>query len=284
VAKKPSNPETPAERFHKAATDLVRFHERQTKKVKLSAADSKRQLALKSAFSNVSAALRAQDTTGTSLPVEITDFFGRVSAGLVNAQRNLDDQSREYLKTVATQPYALPSIFRIPKVSAEMKFAVDTTQTKGITFLFYKDQTTAEQLHQQTVQFDIVAAPPPPDLIAPPALASIVRLKSDRQGIFKVTGTLPAAVLSDFDRVIVLEIIDTLQNALPNTATRQYLLSFADAARNLGLWWLQIVTSTGAATLAAVLKFGAPDSSLGSLQQFIAAAGDHQKEFLAKLP
>ncbi len=200
----------------------------------------------------------------------------------MQAQRNLDDQSADYLKTVAAQPHALPSIFRIPKVSAELRFALDTKQNKGFNLIFFNDQQSAEQLNQQTIQFDIVAAPPPPNFVPPPALANIVRLKSDRQ-VIQAKINLPAGV-DDFDRVIILEIIDTLQQISDASASRQYFLLFADKAGKLGIWWLQIVLKTGATIFSSVLSFGTPDQSLASLRAFIARAGDLQKDFLSKLP
>jgi hypothetical protein len=282
MVKKSAKPEKPARGSHKAKKKSVRYDRQQGKKgAKLSAADSK---PAERSPNKLGTTPKAPPENHDTKSVDIAEFFALIAAGMVNAQRSLDDQSREYLKTMAAQPHALPSIFRIPKVSAEMKFATDTRKDEGFNLLFYKDQNSAEQLHQQTVQFDIVSAPPPPDLIAPSALASIVRLKSDRQAILKAVGALPAAVLNDFDRVIILEVIDTLQKAAPVAVTRQYSVWYADAAGNLGQWWLQIVTSTAAAVLAAVLPFGPVGAPLRSLQSFISSAGDHQKDFLAKLP
>jgi hypothetical protein len=283
MAKRPVKHTTPVDRMQKAATDLVRFHERRSKKAgALSATATKRQKALLANFEAAADLVRMTATPSPPEAVDIVDFFNKVSAGVVNAQRNLDEQSADYLKTVAAQPHALPSIFRIPKVTAEMKFALQTSKKTGIDLLFYKDLTQAQELNQQTLQFDIVAAPPPPNLMAPPALVSIVRLKSDRQMIQKAVG-LPASV-SDFDRVIILEIIDRLQNGMSGTATRQYVLLFADGDGRLGLWWLQIVMTRGASKFGAILPFTVPDPSLASLQTFVSAAGDSQKDFLSKLP
>lgn len=290
MAKKKSLPSTSTGRFREAASELIRFHEEELrKKGKLSASALKRQSTLRAAFEKADEALLADsDGAPPSLPLDMTEFFAKVSAGVVDAQRNLDDQSLDYLKTVAAQPHALPSIFRIPKVSAEMKFAINTKDSKTVGFLFYKGQTEAEQQHQQTVQFDIVSTPPPPGFIPVPAVAGIVRLKSDRKDILDriARGPLPGdpngALRNDFDRVIILEIVNTFHTLLSATATKQYLLSMADASGNLGLWWLQIDNATQ--VLSSILSFAAPDASLASLRQFIAALGDAQKTFLASLP
>lgn len=280
--KREPKPQDPVYRLHKATMDLVRFHEQRSKKAGvLKPADSERALLLKNEFLDAAKAVKRADEPD-QFSVDVADFFARVSAGLVQAQRNLDDQSANYLKAVAALPHALPSIFRIPKVSAEMKFALDTSQDKGLNILFFKDQTKAEELHQQTVQFDIVSAPPPPNFVPPPAVSNVVRLKSDRQTI-QTNSNLPPGV-NDFDRVIILEIIDTLEKTSNHTASRRYLLLFADTAGNLGIWWLQVLIKTEAATFATVLHFGIPDASLASLVTFISGAGDVQKDFLSKLP
>jgi hypothetical protein len=282
VATRKTRHETPAERFQGTAAELIKFHEQRGKKAgKLGPAAAKKLVTLEESFHQAAAVMKAATPPAGPPAVDISDFFGNISAGLVRAQRNLDDQSSDYLKTVAAQPHALPAIFRIPKVSAELKFALDTTKKNGVNLIFYQDQTSAEELHQQTVQFDIVATPPPPDLVASPTLSSIVRLKSDRQAIQK-TAALPAGV-GDFDRIIILEMIDTLQNAAPDTATRQYVLLYADAT-NLGVWWLQVLKSTGTGTAATILPLGPVAAALASLQSFVAAAGDRQKAFLASLP
>jgi hypothetical protein len=283
-SKRTKKPQTPADRLHKTAFDLVRFHEQRSKKAgALPPAESRQALLLKTDFLDAAKAFKAtKDKDGDPPSLDIGDFFGKVSAGVVQAQRNLDDQSADYLKTIAAQPNALPSIFRIPKVSAELKFALDTTNDKGLNLIFFKDQQRAEQLNQQTIQFDIVSAPPPPNFTPPPALANIVRLKSDRQTI-QSNSKLPPSV-NDFDRVIILEIIDTLQKTSDDSAARRYLLLFADKGGNLGIWWLQVLLKTGAATFSTVLSFGVPDPSLASLQAFISGAGDLQKDFLSKLP
>ena len=224
----------------------------------------------------------AAGSTGGFQQFDLPLFFSQVSSGLVNAQRNLDDQSADYLKTIANRPHALPTTFRIPKVSAEFKFALDTTKGSGVNLIFFQAQKTAEEQHQQTVNFDIVAVPPPTGLVAPPAQASIVRLKSDRADILKAATSLPDPVVTDFDRVIILEIIDSLNNASPDTASRQYFLLYVDsggANSKFNAWWLQIMTKSGVATFAAILTGAALDPTL---RTFTAAAGDRQKQFLSQ--
>ena len=283
MAKKNPPVTTPEVRLKKAASDLKMFHDRllTANQIQLSPAQQKRKKTLDSQFEAAHESIRASSAPEKPEPVEITKFFTRVAQGLVTAQQNLDDQSKEYLMQVAAQPHALPAIFRIPKVSAEMKFAVDTTATTGVNLIFYKDQNQAHTLNQQTVTFDIVSAPPPPGFVMPPAAVTFVRLKSDRAQILTAIGaSLSAAILADFDRVLILQIVDTTQPAPPN---RQYLLGYANSANSLGIWWLQVTTGTPAQAVP-VLPFGSATAALASLRVFFSTLGDHQKAFLATLP
>lgn len=284
LAKKKNTPRSPADNFHSAATDLIQFLDRRSSKAgQPSRAFTKRRNVLQQNFKTAAATMLATSATDPTQPsIPVGSFFSMLSAGLIDAQRNLDNQSAAYLDGAASQPHVLPSIFRIPKVSAEMKFAYDASQTTGFNLLFYQDQQRAEEQHQQTIQFDIVAAPPPPNLVAAPAIVGIVRVKSDRQAIQKAA-VLPTTV-TDFDRVIILELIDTLQSAATATGARQFVLFYADATGALGAWALQIVTSNGTSSpTGTILSFGPAAPSLATLQSFLSSAGDRQKAFLASL-
>ena len=102
-------------------------------------------------------------TPGAASPMQLENFFQMVGEGVVPAQQKLEDQSQQYLNT--RPDFSLPSVFRIPKVGAEIQFAMETTETKGFNVFVYGSQDTRQQSQQHKVSFDIIAAPPPPDIM-----------------------------------------------------------------------------------------------------------------------
>ena len=57
------------------------------------------------------------------------------------------------------------TLFRIPRVTAELKCSLETTHNKGINVVFYSERNDIRELHQQTVQLEVVSVPVPPDYI-----------------------------------------------------------------------------------------------------------------------
>jgi hypothetical protein len=102
-------------------------------------------------------------TPGAATPMQLENFFQMVGEGVVAAQHKLDEQSQQYLNT--RPDFSQPSVFRIPKVGAEIQFAMESTQTKGFNVFVYGSQDTRQESQQHKVSFDIIAAPPPPDLM-----------------------------------------------------------------------------------------------------------------------
>ena len=86
----------------------------------------------------------------------LEDFFGRVGDSLITAQRQLDARARSQLAEGGDPELA--TLYRIPKVSAELKFALEEVGKGGINLLIYRQGTEASTLNQQTVQFDIAVA------------------------------------------------------------------------------------------------------------------------------
>jgi hypothetical protein len=144
----------------------------------------------------------------------LESFFSAVGAGVINAQRELDKHSIEYIQdtiqqhangmssalekpadrgsgqikgeSVTEKPgdwNALPmppnaAMFRIPKVTAEFKFAVEQTLTKGINVIFYSNKVESQSLQQQTATIEVVSVPLPPNYRPPapaPAPAPLAR-------------------------------------------------------------------------------------------------------------
>lgn len=96
--------------------------------------------------------------------LDISDFFQSVGQGLVAAQEDLDDRTLNSLRK--PRPHAAPAVYRIPKVTAEIQFALRSTKSKKFGILLFREGKEEEAQRQHKVTFDIVAAPPPPDVLA----------------------------------------------------------------------------------------------------------------------
>jgi len=96
--------------------------------------------------------------------LDISDFFQSVGQGLVAAQEDLDDRTLKSLRK--PRPHAAPAVYRIPKVTAEIQFALRSTRSKKFGILLFREGKEEEAQRQHKVTFDIVAAPPPPDVLA----------------------------------------------------------------------------------------------------------------------
>lgn len=103
-------------------------------------------------------------TPGASTPMQIKDFFDSIGTGMVAAQQTLDDQSLDYLKS--RPGFTLPSVFRIPKASAEIQFAIETEQEQKFNVIVYGASDSRQQSQQHKVSFDIVSVPPPAEVLA----------------------------------------------------------------------------------------------------------------------
>lgn len=96
-----------------------------------------------------------------SKPSSIEEFFEAVGSGARKAQEALDLESLEYMKN--RQSFAPETMYRIPKVSANLKVGMTVSEDKQINFLVIKSGSETSRTLEQEISFDIVSAPPPPD-------------------------------------------------------------------------------------------------------------------------
>lgn len=110
---------------------------------------------------------------------DIADFFDAIGSGVIGAQKRLDRASQQYVisalrkqtqgaedGSLATAPIAAnASMFRIPRVTAELKCSLETSRDKKLNLVFYSDRTDVKELHQQTISLEVVAVPVPPDYL-----------------------------------------------------------------------------------------------------------------------
>jgi hypothetical protein len=219
---------------------------------------------------------------------DFADFFLKVGKGLVDAQRKMDSESLVYLQEVSSQPHVLPTIFRIPKLSANVKFALTQEQDKSVGIIFYKDETKAQTLNQQSVEFDIVSVPAPAQLSSPLSVTLILS-KTQRQEILKAVGDyrVPGdttgantearlglrAALANPDQIIIYS---------PSVEGNFYLaFANADLEQNVGFWFA--ILNSSPSQVLAIRKYGDVGAAgLVSLRDFILAQGRKQAEFLSR--
>lgn len=110
---------------------------------------------------------------------EIADFFDAIGSGVIGAQKRLDRASEAYVASTLRQQKAElesgtpateviapnASMFRIPRVTAELKCSIETNRDKKLNLVFYSDRTDVKELHQQTISLEVVAVPVPPDYL-----------------------------------------------------------------------------------------------------------------------
>jgi hypothetical protein len=156
--------------------------------------------------------------------IEFGDFFSKVGDSLVSAQRGLDRQTREYLREDPVHP----SAFRIPKLTAEFKFAMESKSKDQFNVLFFGSSDEERKRQQHRINFEVVAAPPPAAYLAKmggiPLSGALLRHPADRNEVQRVLAawlesmegvpvgpnklTLMEDVqsfLTSFDQVLVLE-------------------------------------------------------------------------------
>jgi hypothetical protein len=179
----------------------------------------------------------------------------------------MDQASREYLKSVAASPYLLPSVYRIPKLTAQMKFALTKEKEKGFNIFFFGNETKAQTMHQQSVEFEVVSAPPPMPGQPPPFLYEPVLARPRRAEILellKSVGAPPSLTGAPFDCVLILA-----------TDANSYLLIRSDAGK-VGIWFLTELEDG-----ASLMPLREPSASASAAT--FAAQGEALEAFLKKL-
>jgi hypothetical protein len=229
------------------------------------------------------------DDLGPRREMELGKFMQEMGQSLVTAQRDLDERSR---RDIRDSENPIPTFYRIPKLSAEVHFAFDTEKEEGLNVFFYKRITTAKEAHQQGVQFEVVAVPPPPEMLAElragaPRLALVLDDHRRRKLFEEIENASPppgttAAILEkgrevltaaeNRDRVVFLE-----------SDQGEVLLFYADDAEEsrVGIWSL---AAGDPPVLKEIFRFQVKDKlqDAVTLRDVIDALGDRQAAFLKR--
>jgi hypothetical protein len=91
------------------------------------------------------------------------DFFQSLGEGIRVAQDSLDAQSEDYMRR--RPAFAPETMFRIPKVSANLRLGIERKAGKAFDFVVIERTEESSNIVEQEISFDIIAAPPPPNAL-----------------------------------------------------------------------------------------------------------------------
>jgi hypothetical protein len=158
-----------------------------------------------------------------------------------------------------------------------MKFALEKQDERTVNLVFFKNQTMAKEMHQQSIKFDLVSAPPPPDALAAiqapvPGVTLVLRAAERKQVLddgFAAKGDNALPADADPDRVVILGVEPQLG----------YIVMYAAKAgkNNVGVW----LFSKG--TFRGIYKFDQEnDDAERFLRKFVSDLAAEQQSLLAK--
>ncbi|MFN0066781.1 MAG: hypothetical protein ACKVYV_04005 [Limisphaerales bacterium] len=98
---------------------------------------------------------------GGAASADFADFLTNVGKAMVRAQQDLDAESQKYAATPVGQ--TLPSLFRLPRVGAQMKFALEKVEGSKLGLVFFGRKSESSERYEHTLDFEVVAVPAPAD-------------------------------------------------------------------------------------------------------------------------
>ena len=206
----------------------------------------------------------APSTTST-----FDQFFTAVGASFANAQRSLDQRTKEYLAEIQDQPEFPRTAFRIGKVAADMKFSISDVNEKSVGIIFFSEKSSTDVRNEQSVHFEMVAAPLPPGGGPTTPSVSLVFSSVGRAEVFKaLDGIGPVDLMNNQARVLIYA----------EDPGKVVYLAFADATR-LGMWRLELQS----ARLIALRVLTAAGADLNAARATVETLGNQQEAFLKSL-
>lgn len=214
------------------------------------------------------AALKREEAASTSFD----GFLSGLSESVVNAQRRLDVESARYLTGIGGQRHVMPSIFRMPKLSAHMRFAIQSIEGRKLNLLFYSRGTETTSRNEQGIDFEIVSVPAPPEALqslerAAPGMDLLLdpfERREVAEAIRGVPGDEPLKPVIDAsakpEQLVILKLLPEKEGV------RRYVVMYAEAepGHAVGLWLLALAAD-GTPTLRAIYRFrrkNSPDEHL----------------------
>lgn len=92
--------------------------------------------------------------------LQLSQFFNDVSTSLIDAQKELNQSSLEYIRTL--DQHFPPAYYSIPNLKAEMKVGFSKIKDKGLNLILFSSREQKQEYGESTVTFEVVGSPPPP--------------------------------------------------------------------------------------------------------------------------
>ncbi|MGE3308572.1 MAG: hypothetical protein AB7O66_01275 [Limisphaerales bacterium] len=151
------------------------------------------------AFADFSAQLGADPQTGATST--FADFLGEVGRAAIDTQERLDLANRAAVAAGVASGGLPMGVFQMPKLHGEIRFALEKTRSEKLGLVFYSHREEQQSRNEQSLAFDILSVPPPPELIqavrdAQPAL-SLVLSRPQRNAVFATLKTVQEVLGKD---------------------------------------------------------------------------------------
>jgi hypothetical protein len=201
------------------------------------------------------------------------EFFSGVATSFANAQHTLDQRTSEYLAEIKGRPELMPTAFRVAKVAADMKFAIEKVDSTSVGVIFYKDTSSTTVQNQQSVHFEMVAAPTPPGATTVTPGVRLLLSPSGREHVLDIITTLSGAG----DKTGSSKLLDKPDRTLifVEDPDRVVYLASADESK-FGVWRLAM----NPAKVTAIRPFGAAAGDVDVARISLLQLGVSQETFL----
>lgn len=228
----------------------------------------------------------AAKPSGAADRAKVATFLEGMANSMVSIQRRLDAHNTEYLTTALSDPAVVPAQFRMPRLSAELHFALEKVTSEGWDILIYEKANEARELHQQTLTAEMVAAPPPPELLeslrAVTPLVSLVLAPNERNQIRLLVEQgqprVQKELLETWARVLIFR-------AQTTTSGGEYLLALSRGTDNdgdLGIWHVKEKPPSVTVARRYGVKPRASEHT-AELRKLLSAVADSQVAWLKRL-
>lgn len=209
--------------------------------------------------------------------VNFAEFLSNLGEAMVETQRKLDQQSIAYLAETANSVFSVPTAFRLPKLSGRMQFELQYDRNQGVNLIFHSRGEKEIQRNQQSIEFDIVSVPAPPD--ATSAIRDRVSLDlvfdaRTRQAILnfqprEAKDALPQEALDHANNVLIL------RTQTQGEAKHLLIYGGGEKDSNVGMW------IAAGNRLEVVYRFQKQNGEFeGRLRDFAVALAGEQQKFL----
>ena len=225
---------------------------------------------------------------GQPPPTTFADFLSDVGDAAVATQRKLDEQNTLSAQLALAAGQVPSGVFRLPSVKGEVKFGFSKTSGKKLGMVFYSRKTSEESRNEQSMQFEIVSTPPPPELLQSAARQLDFTLRPEfdprrRAEVLKVFRTpvpgyaentaIPERLLS---RIVILHDLE------PERYFLFYAEEDATTGNEIGIWRVDLRDDSMQVVWKVASK-GAPKENIDLLRLWILALGKRQEELLKSL-